>query len=183
MGTGSFPGVEAGGRGADPHLVPKVLEKCRTIPLPTLRACVTYKMCENLPFDAFFITSRVTLLRERQTFENAVRYFSFFIRNFKCYLNQCFFSLMEVNNLWFIFWIKLQVTAEIQGLEKCIFSLNNKLQSLIYNYSRRSNTPICLRRFDTVRSNGRHYCYCRCFTDAEKFFGAKKKDDKEGQED
>jgi len=39
-------------------------------------------------------------------------------------------SLMEVNDLWFIFWIKLQVTAEVQGLEKCIFLLSNKLQFL-----------------------------------------------------
>jgi len=33
------------GRGADPHphLVPKVLEKIRAIPLLTLRVCVAYK--------------------------------------------------------------------------------------------------------------------------------------------
>ena len=31
------------------HLVPKVLEKSRAVPLLTLRACVTYKMGVNLP--------------------------------------------------------------------------------------------------------------------------------------
>ena len=40
-----------GGRGVgltpSPHLVPKVLEKSRAIPLPTLRACVAYKKGEN----------------------------------------------------------------------------------------------------------------------------------------
>ena len=30
-----------------PHLVPKVLEKSRAIPLLTLRACVAYKKGEN----------------------------------------------------------------------------------------------------------------------------------------
>ena len=33
----------------NPHLVPKVLEKNRVTPLPTLRACVAYKKGENLP--------------------------------------------------------------------------------------------------------------------------------------
>ena len=32
-----------------PNLVPKVLEKSRAIPLPTLRACVAYKKGENPP--------------------------------------------------------------------------------------------------------------------------------------
>jgi len=51
MGTGSFPAVEAAGVwGWPPHplLVPKVLEKSRTIPLLNLRACVAYKNGENL---------------------------------------------------------------------------------------------------------------------------------------
>ena len=46
MGTGSFPGVEAAGAWGwprHPHLVPKVLEKNRAIPLLTLRACMAYK--------------------------------------------------------------------------------------------------------------------------------------------
>jgi len=47
------PGLSRGlrrpGRGADPHLVPKVLEKNRAILLLTLRACVAYKKVENLP--------------------------------------------------------------------------------------------------------------------------------------
>jgi len=49
MGTGFFPGVEAAEAWADspPHLVPKVLEKSRAIPLLTLRACVAYKKGEN----------------------------------------------------------------------------------------------------------------------------------------
>ena len=42
-----------GGRGVGltphPHLLPKVLEKSRAIPLLTLRACVAYKKGENLP--------------------------------------------------------------------------------------------------------------------------------------
>jgi len=42
-----------GGRGVGlsphPHLVPKVLEKSRTIPLLTLKACVAYKKRENVP--------------------------------------------------------------------------------------------------------------------------------------
>jgi len=52
MGIGSFPGVKCGlGVGLTPytHLVPKVLEKSKTIPLLTLMACVAYKMGENLP--------------------------------------------------------------------------------------------------------------------------------------
>jgi len=52
MGTGSFPGVEAVGAWGwppNPHLVPKVLEKRRPIPLLTLRACVAYKKDVNLP--------------------------------------------------------------------------------------------------------------------------------------
>ena len=32
-----------------PHLVPKVLEKSRATPILPLRACVAYKMGENLP--------------------------------------------------------------------------------------------------------------------------------------
>ena len=32
-----------------PHLVPKVLEKNRAIPVLTLRVCVAYKRGENLP--------------------------------------------------------------------------------------------------------------------------------------
>ena len=48
-----FPGGR-GGRGVGltpphPHLVTKVLEKIRAIPLVTLRACVAYKRGENLP--------------------------------------------------------------------------------------------------------------------------------------
>jgi len=45
-------GVEAVGawdRLPHPHLVPKVIEKSKAIPLLTLRACVAYKMGENLP--------------------------------------------------------------------------------------------------------------------------------------
>ena len=37
-----------------PHLVPKVLEKSRAMPLLTLRACVAYKKAENLPNDTMF---------------------------------------------------------------------------------------------------------------------------------
>ena len=51
MGTDSFPGVEAAGAWGwppHPHLVPKVLEKSRAIPLLTLRACVAYTKGENL---------------------------------------------------------------------------------------------------------------------------------------
>jgi len=48
-----FPGVEAAGAGAGadphPHLVPKVLEKSRAIPLLTVRVCVAYNKGENLP--------------------------------------------------------------------------------------------------------------------------------------
>ena len=47
------PGLSRGWRqpehGANPHLVPKVLEKGRAIPLLTLRACVACKKGENLP--------------------------------------------------------------------------------------------------------------------------------------
>jgi hypothetical protein len=47
-----FPGG-GGGRGMEltstPHLVPKVLEKGRAIPLLTLRACVANKKGEKLP--------------------------------------------------------------------------------------------------------------------------------------
>ena len=52
MGTGSFLIVEAAGAWGwppTPHLVPKVLEKGRAIPLLTLKACVAYKKGENLP--------------------------------------------------------------------------------------------------------------------------------------
>ena len=52
MGTGSLPGVETAGAwgwSSTPHLVSKVLEKSRAIPLLTLRACVAYKKGENLP--------------------------------------------------------------------------------------------------------------------------------------
>jgi hypothetical protein len=52
MGTGSFPGVKCG-RSVEltphPHLVPKVLEESRAIPLLPLWACVAYKKRENLP--------------------------------------------------------------------------------------------------------------------------------------
>jgi len=47
-----FPGGRGGrevGLTTYPHLVPKVLEKSRAIPLLTLRACVAYKKGENLP--------------------------------------------------------------------------------------------------------------------------------------
>jgi len=46
MGNGSFPRVEATeawGRPPHPHLVPKVLEKSRALPLLTLMACLAYK--------------------------------------------------------------------------------------------------------------------------------------------
>ena len=46
MSTKSFPGAKCGrgvGLTSHPHLVPKILEKSRSIPLLTLRACVTYK--------------------------------------------------------------------------------------------------------------------------------------------
>ena len=51
MGTGSFPGVEAAGPPGwpPPHLVPKVLEKSRAIPLLTLRTFVAYKKAETYP--------------------------------------------------------------------------------------------------------------------------------------
>ena len=51
MGTGSFSGVEAAGVWGwpPPHLVPKVLEESRAIPLLPLWACVAYKKRENLP--------------------------------------------------------------------------------------------------------------------------------------
>ena len=45
-GTGSCPGVKCGrgvGLTPSPHLVLKVLEKSRAIPLLTLRACVAYR--------------------------------------------------------------------------------------------------------------------------------------------
>ena len=51
-----FPG-DRSGRGVrltpQPHLVPKVLEKSRAIPLLTLRTCVAYKKGENLPIAVF----------------------------------------------------------------------------------------------------------------------------------
>ena len=47
----TFPGGR-GGRGVGltphPHLVPKVLQKSKAVPLLTLRACVAYKKGENL---------------------------------------------------------------------------------------------------------------------------------------
>ena len=46
------------GRGAEtphPHLLPKVLEKSRAIPLLTLRACLAYKKGENLPILAIYL--------------------------------------------------------------------------------------------------------------------------------
>ena len=47
-----FPGGRGGrvvGLTPHPHLVPKVLEKSRAIPLLTVRACVAYEKGENLP--------------------------------------------------------------------------------------------------------------------------------------
>ena len=43
MGTGSFPGVNQPGRGADSHLQCRGLKKDTAIPLSTLRALVAYK--------------------------------------------------------------------------------------------------------------------------------------------
>ena len=49
--TGLSRGYRRSGRGADPHphVVPKVLENSKAIPLLTLRTCVAYKTGENLP--------------------------------------------------------------------------------------------------------------------------------------
>jgi len=53
MDTGVFPGIEVAeawgvGLTPHPHLVPKILENSRAIPLLTLRARVAYKNGENL---------------------------------------------------------------------------------------------------------------------------------------
>jgi len=63
MGTGSFPGGRGGpgvGLTPHPHLVPRVLEKSRAIPLLTLRACVSYKKRENLPSNRRFYKTQRT---------------------------------------------------------------------------------------------------------------------------
>jgi len=64
MGAGSLPGVEAAGAlgwTAQPHLVPKVLEKSRAIPLLTLVTFVAYKKGENRPYYYYMLP---VMLRE-----------------------------------------------------------------------------------------------------------------------
>jgi hypothetical protein len=56
--------------------------------------------------------------------------------------------------------------------------LNTIRQYLRQNYVGISSTFFCLRQSNTVRSNGRHYCLCRCFIDAKEFIRAKRKEKK-----
>ena len=72
-----------GGRGVGltlhPHLVPKVLEKCRDIPFPTLRTCVAHKKGENLPNK-----TRISRLQRSVYFVVCLCYVAFHARLIYC---------------------------------------------------------------------------------------------------